>query len=118
MRKYLAAATLAATLIAGCVTTSARDVPVRIDSSSPQAAEASYKAMMQDRSEADQQKLALAVLMLNMQGVKSAHEVVNKPELQSPTITRIRQKVAGMTADEIIALAAQNPSVRVAPAGR
>lgn len=48
-----------------------------------------------------------------MEGVSSAYEVVNDPELQQPSIERIREKVAGMTADEIIRLSKRVTSVRV-----
>jgi len=118
MWKYPAVAVFSAVLILGCATVVTQQTTVRIDASSSQAAEASYKAMMKGRSQADQQKLGLAVLVLNMQGVKSAREVVNNPELQSPSIVRIRTKVAGMTAEQIIALAAKNPSVRIEAAGK
>ena len=118
MFKYLAVVVLSVVLTVGCATATAPQAAVRIDSSSAQAAEASYKAMMEGRSQADQQKLALAVFMINMQGVKSASEAVNNPELQSPSIARIRTKVAGMTAEQIIAFAAKNPSVRIEASGK
>lgn len=117
MLKIFTAAVLSAALAAGCATTQPAQA-VRLDASSPQAAEASFKAMMKGRSEAERRKLVLAVLMLNMEGVKSAHEVVNNPELQSPSIVRIRDKVAGMTAEQIIERAAQNPSVRIEVPGQ
>jgi hypothetical protein len=118
MWKYLAVAVFSVVLILGCATVVAPQAPVRIDASSSQAAEASYKAMQKGRSLADQQKLGAAVLVLNWQGVKSAYEVANNPELQSPSIVRIRTKVAGMTAEQIIALAAKNPSVRIEATGK
>lgn len=102
----------------GCAAFAESQAPVRIDSSSPQAAKASYREMMENRSQDNQVKLALAVLTLNMKGVKSASEVVNNPELQSPSIVRIRTEVAGMTAEQIIALAARVPSVHIEPAGK
>lgn len=117
MSKYWVTAVFVAVLV-GCATAQPSNTPSRIDASSPEAAEASYKTMMKGRSGADQQKLALAVLMLNMEGVKSAHEVVQRPELQEPSISRIRDKVAGMTAEQIIERAAKNPSVRIEAAGQ
>ncbi|TAM15234.1 MAG: hypothetical protein EPN68_17670 [Rhodanobacter sp.] len=113
MWKYPAVVALSVALLAGCASVPPAQTAIRIDSSSPQAANASYKAMMGELSQAEQQKLAIAVLVLNMQGVKSAREVVNNPALQSPSIARIRTKVAGLTAPQIIALAAKNPSVRI-----
>ena len=113
MLKKIAVVMLSSALLLGCATTSVKRTAVRIDASSIESAETSYKAMMRDRSEPDQQKLALAVLMLNMEGVKSVYVVVGNPELQSPSIGRIRAKVAGMTAEEIMELAARNPSGRI-----
>lgn len=118
MWKPLAVVIFSVAMILGCTTVAAQHAADRIDSSSSQAAEASYKIMMEGRSQADQKKLALAVLVLNMQGVKSAFDVVNNPELESPSIVRIREKVAGMTAGQIIALAAKNPSVRIEATGK
>lgn len=68
---------------------------------------------MQDgRSQAGRQQLATALLKLNMQGVKSGSELVNNPALQKLLIVRIRTEVARMSAEEIIALAAQDASNR------
>ncbi|GAA4861344.1 hypothetical protein [Luteimonas vadosa] len=101
-----------------CATAPATQDVLRIDATSTDSAEASYKAMMSERSEADQQRLALAVLMLNMEGVESAREVVDNPELQSPSIGRIKDKVAGLSANEIIELAARNPSIQIETPGQ
>lgn len=100
-------------LAVACTTGPARRDAVRIDATSRESAEASYRAMMRGRTEPDQQKLAIAVLVLNMEGVKSAREVVGNRDLQSPSIGRIKDKVAGMTAEQIIELAGRNPSVHV-----
>lgn len=112
MLKEMAAAVLSLALVAGCAATGVREA-VRLDASSAEAAEASYKAMMRGRSPAEQQKLALAVLTLNMQGVKSARDVVANPALQSPSVSRIRDQLAGLTAEQIIDLAAKSKGVRV-----
>lgn len=118
MWKHLAVVVFYAVSVVACATAATHESQARIDSTSSQSAEASYRAMMSGRSPADQQKLAIAVLVLNMQGVKSATEVVNNPELQAPSIERIRAQVAGMSAEEIIALAAKDPSVRVKVTGK
>lgn len=117
MLKHLTVLLLISALAVACTTTLAQSGEVRIDSSSVESAETSYKAMMKDRSESEKQKLAVAVLMLNMEGVKSAYEVVGNPALQSPSIGRIKDKVAGMTSDEIIALADRTSDVRVEASG-
>ena len=61
----------------------------------------------------DWQKLSMAMLAINIKGVQSAHEVVNNPELQSPSIGRIKDEVADMTAQEIIDYAAKVSMVRM-----
>lgn len=87
--------------------------PIRIDASTEASAKASFEAMTTSLSPRKQQALQIAVLVLNMDGVSSAYEAVNNPELQRPSIERIRDKVSGMTADEIIRLSKRVTSVRV-----
>ncbi|HEY0501889.1 MAG TPA: hypothetical protein VGD42_00210 [Lysobacter sp.] len=120
MPRFLLALVLAASL-AGCATASKDADVVRIDATSVETAEASYKAMMAGRSQAQQQRLGLAVLLLNMEGVKSAHEADG---LSDPGgVSAIKDKIAGLSAEEIIALSGRVKSPRVevilgAPAGR
>jgi hypothetical protein len=119
MLKSLLALVIAAAL-AGCATGGSGGDVVRIDATSAETAKASYQAMMVGRSEAQQQRLALAVLMLNLEGVNSAFDLVGDDH---GSVGPIRNKVAGLSAEEIIALSAKvkGPrieSVEVAPAGR
>lgn len=86
--------------------------PIRIDATSDTTAQASFARMTTSLSPRKQQALQVAVLILNMEGVSSAYDVVNDPELQRPSIERIRDKVSGMTADEIIRLSKRVTSVR------
>lgn len=86
--------------------------PIRIDASTDASARVSFDRMTASLSPRKQQALQIAVLILNMEGVSSAYEVVNDPELQRPSIERIRDKVSGMTADEIIRLSKRVKSVR------
>ncbi|MFD0739920.1 hypothetical protein ACFQZQ_11605 [Lysobacter koreensis] len=118
MLKHVAVALISSALAVASASVPAQRGLVRIDATSSESAEASYKAMMRDRSAAEQQKLALAVLVLNMEGVESAREAMDNPELQSPSIGRIKDKVAGMTAKQIIETAARNPSVRIEVSGQ
>ena len=113
MLKHVSALVITCAFISGCASVSTPSGQVRIDSSSQDAAQASYQAMMKGRSISEQQRLAIAVLMLNMEGVKSAYDMVGNPDLQSPSIGRIKDKVAGLTADEIVALAARTSNVRI-----
>lgn len=78
--------------------------PVRLDASSDAAAEASWRAMHEEASPEQKRELPLAMLKINLAGTKSAYDMVGDPELQTLGITRIKDKVSGMTAEEIIAL--------------
>jgi len=79
---------------------------VRIDGSSDRAAQRSFEKMMLERDRDGQMQLAMAMLQINMAGVSSASEMLANPELRNPSVMRIRAQVDGMTAGEIIALAA------------
>lgn len=91
---------------------SARE-PLRLDASSDTAAEESFKRMADRLSAKRQQKLQIAILQINMIGVNSAYETVANPELRSPGVARIKDKIAGMTADEIIDFADRNSTVTI-----
>jgi hypothetical protein len=86
--------------------------PIRIDATSEATATATFERMTSSLSPRKQQTLQIAVLLLNMEGVSSAYEVVDDPALQRPSIARIRDKVSGMSADEIIALSKRVKTVR------
>jgi hypothetical protein len=87
--------------------------PIRIDASSNATATTSYGQMIESLPARKRQQLQIAVLILNMDGVSSAHEVVNDPELQHPSIVRIKDRVSGMTADEVIRLSKRVSGIRV-----
>ena len=91
--------------------------PVRLDASSTEAAEASWKAMVDGTRGSKKQKLLEAMLKINLAGVKSGYEVVGNPKLQSLGIARIKDQVAGMTADEIIALGERVGTVKIEQSG-
>ena len=103
MKKLRMTILLVILLFAGIA--AAGSVP-KVDGSSDASAQRSYKAMFNSLDEQGQQKLATAMLLLNMEGVTSMQQVVDDPALQSLGIGRIRSRVDGMTADEIIKLAA------------
>lgn len=105
-------------LVAACASAPTPGEMVRIDATSEATAATSYSAMMKGRSLTDQQKLAVAVLKLNLEGANSAYDVARNPELQNPTIGRIKDKVAGLTADQIIELADRTSSLRIEVSGQ
>jgi hypothetical protein len=108
-------ATLFLLLFAGLV--HAKD-PVRIDASSNASAQASWDRMTAEIDSKKKQQLQIAMVQLNLAGINSAYEVASNPELQSLSVVRIKDKIAGLTADEIIGLAKRTSTVKVAPSGK
>ena len=87
--------------------------PLRIDGSSDASVQASWNRMLARANRQTKQKLQVALLQLNLSGVNSAYEVVNNPDLQNISIVHIKDKVAGLTAEEIIDLANRTSTVKV-----
>ena len=108
MRIYkLIVATTVFALLGSCA--SAQPAALRFDGSSDAAAEASWTRMVNGAPAAQRQKLLIAMLKLNLDGVDSAYQVVGNPEFDELGIARIKDKIDGMTANEIIALAERVP---------
>lgn len=100
--------------ISSCAATSQNlSQALRLDATSDVTAQKSFDKMLDQSSAKKQQDLTIAMVKLNMVGVKSAHEVVENPALQKPTIARVKDRVAGMTADEIIDFANRTSDVKV-----
>ena len=112
MLRMFVLASLLAAVLAACASTRTAS-PTRLDATTVESAEKSFKKMGQELPGDGWQKLAMAMIAINMKNVKSAYEVVGNPELQSPSIGRIKDEVAGMTAQEIIDYAAKVSTVRV-----
>jgi len=55
-----------------------------------------------------QRKLLAAIAQLNLAGMHSAYEIAGNPDLQGMSAARIKEKIAGMTADEIVDYAARS----------
>lgn len=109
MPRLLIALVVAAALVS-CATSGRDEDAVRIDATSVETAEASYRAMMVGRSVAQQQRLALAVLLLNLEGTRSANDLVGDDQ---GSVGPIRNKVAGLSAEQIIALSARVKEPRI-----
>jgi len=90
--------------------------PVRIDATTEKTAEATWDLMLKELPAAKRQALIVAMLKVNLTGVNSAGEIAANPELHSMGIARIKDKVAGMTADEIIALGERSTTLKAYPA--
>lgn len=89
--------------------------PLTIDASSAQSAQASYERMFDALPTGQRVELQKAIILINMDGVGSAAEMLQDPELRNPGIKKIRARVAGMTAQQIIAEARKVKSVRIVP---
>ena len=92
--------------------------PIRIDASTNATAQASWNEMYVQANPGTKQKLISALAELNLAGVKSAYEVVNNPDLQTLSAARIKDKIAGLTAEQIIELANKTATVKVQQHGQ
>lgn len=88
--------------LAACSTPGANRPETRIDATSNDTADATFNAMIREASASEREALMVAMLKINFAGVQSAFEVARNPDLRKPSIARIKDRVAGMTADEII----------------
>lgn len=91
---------------------------IRIDGSSDAKATATFNRMVAAGDPARRQALLMAMIKINMDGVDSASEMLADPKLRNPSIANIRQRLDGMTADEILALADGIESTSVFIAGQ
>lgn len=88
-------------------------VQVRIDASSDKSTEQSYERMFESLDDDRRIKLQTAIIQLNMIGVSSAKEMLADPELRNPGPVRIQDRIAGLTAGEIIALADKTATTKI-----
>lgn len=105
---------IALVVISSCATTShSSSHAVRLDATTDASAQASFTKTFHQLSPNQQQALSIAVLKLNMVGVKGVAEVLGSARLQKPSIVFVKDRVAGMTADEIIDLGNRTSDVKV-----
>jgi hypothetical protein len=110
---------IAAALLSLAVATAAHGKePLRLDASSDEAAEATWETMIDSATPAMKKKLLEAMLKINLSGVQSATEMIDNPELKSFGITRIKDKVAGLNAEEIIELGERVSTVKIEDSSR
>lgn len=91
---------------------------VRIDATSDKSVEQSFKRMNKSLDQDAQIELVTAIVKLNMVGINSAEEMLADPELRSPGPVRIKDRIAGLTAAEIIELADKTSTVRIISPGQ
>lgn len=107
-----AAQSLLASLVLLAASAAQAAEPIRIDGTTDESARQSFAQMIAAASPEQVMVLQIAVFAIAMDGVGSAHELVARPELHSPSIGLIKDRVHGMSADEFIALA-QKSSVKL-----
>ena len=88
--------------------------PIRIDGTTDDTAARSFERMMDVASPEQAQELRAAMLLVALDGVESASEMLASPELRNPSIALIKDRVDGMTADELIELS-KTSTTRLAP---
>ncbi len=91
---------------------------VRIDATSDKSVEQSYKRMNESLHQEAQIELATAILKLNMVGINSSKEMLADPALHSLGPVRIKDRIAGLTAAEIVKLADKTSTVRIITPGQ
>lgn len=119
MKKASLMVMLAATILVGCASgPTAVHAPTRIDASTDASIESSMARMMGALNPDQQIQLQMAILQLNLAGVSSARQMVGNPDLQHPTAAKVKDRIAGKTADEIIALAKRTATTKIVMAGQ
>ena len=110
MKKTLLAASLVLSL-AACATTPV--TPLTIDGSTDAAAEASWARMLGAVDSRKRMELLTAMVAINLQGVESVYDVAGNEDLHKLSISRVREQLDGMTADEILAYAGEVSTVKI-----
>ncbi|MBW8368880.1 MAG: hypothetical protein K0M70_13600 [Arenimonas sp.] len=113
MYKFIFLAATLALSLSACSTNSDARYVTRLDATTVQSAQMSFQRMSEELPQNKKQELVMAMIAINLSGVGSAYDVVRNAELQSPSIGRIKDRVAGMTAEEIIAYAANVSTVKI-----
>ncbi|MGY3265483.1 DUF6694 family lipoprotein [Lysobacter sp. HA35] len=78
--------------------------PLKVDASTDQTATDSWNAMVKAAPDGQRQALLEAMLKINLAGVNSAADILATPGMDSLGIVRIKDKVGGLTAEQIIEL--------------
>lgn len=86
------------------ISTSFGTEPVRIDGSSDAAAQASWIKMLNSLEQEKMHELTIAFAKISLVGVNSVFDLAKNPDLMPLSITKIKDQVDGLTADQIIQL--------------
>lgn len=91
--------------------------PIRIDATSAQSAQTTWSEMLRAATPQVRQELEEAILKINLEGVQSASDPASTPPSGGFGIVRIKGRVAGMTAAEIIRFANKVSTVEIKSSG-
>ena len=91
--------------------------PPRLDATSAQSAQTTWNGMLNAATPQVRQELLVAMLKINLAGVQSASDPAGTPPPGGFGIVRIKDKVAGMTAPEIISYANKVSTVKLESSG-
>lgn len=86
---------------------------IHFDASSDASAKASWDQMYSHASREGKRNLLAAVIQINLAGVKSVNQVVSNPDLREMSAMRIKDKIADLTAEQIIDLGNRVATVKV-----
>jgi hypothetical protein len=96
---------------------SCRDA-IRIDGSSDAAADRSFQRMMESLKPDEQEMLSVALVQINLGDAQSVYDMLRDPNKQHPSAAHVRDKIAGMTASEIIDFARKTSTTKVIVKGQ
>jgi len=90
-------------ILTGCLAlTAAAGQPIRIDGNTDQTAKESFARMVDASGPEKARELQVAMLLIALDGVEGTKEMLASPELRNPSIALIKDRVNGMTADQLI----------------
>jgi len=91
-------------LVLGMHTAVAKE-PLHIDGSSEIATNESFERMLATLDDSQKIELRIAILKLALAGVESAQQVMDNPRLQNISPSQVKDRIAGLTAAQIVDLA-------------
>ncbi len=87
---------------------------IRIDGTTEETAKVTYERMLDAASPEQARELRGAMIVIALDRIESAGEMLARPKLRNPSIGFIRSRVHGMTADEFIELS-KSSTTKLAP---
>jgi hypothetical protein len=101
-----------------CLSVARAREPIRIDGSSDDAANRSFQRMMESLKPDEQEMLSVALVQINLGDAQSVYYMLRDPNKQHPSAAHVRDKIAGMTASEIVDFAKRTSTTKVIVKGQ